>query len=164
MNIKTNGIQATGRSESNTNPSFFIVRNKGWLAFCRCLLCTSLSKIEPEKMNNPEDQELFGNQERFKQLQDFLKQTGFTGNVPFTSPSEIEPEKMNNSEEQKLVGHQERFKKLQDFLKQTGFTTLPILSATTRIRSQHTYDLLQFSQIFIDIGEEYLNQENESLP
>jgi hypothetical protein len=35
-------------------------------------------------MNNSQQQELVGHQKRFKKLQDFLKQTGFTGNIPFT--------------------------------------------------------------------------------
>jgi hypothetical protein len=35
-------------------------------------------------MNNSQQQELVDRQERFKKLQDLLKQTGFTGNVPFT--------------------------------------------------------------------------------
>jgi hypothetical protein len=35
-------------------------------------------------MNNSQQQELVDHEERFKKLQDLLKQTGFTGNIPFT--------------------------------------------------------------------------------
>jgi hypothetical protein len=35
-------------------------------------------------MNNSQQQEHADHQTRFKKLQDFLKETGFTGNVPFT--------------------------------------------------------------------------------
>jgi hypothetical protein len=35
-------------------------------------------------MNNHQQQELVDHQERFKKLENFLKRTGFTGNVPFS--------------------------------------------------------------------------------
>lgn len=35
-------------------------------------------------MNNNQQQENVGHSEQFKKFQDLLKQTGFTGNIPFT--------------------------------------------------------------------------------